>query len=135
MATCGGLLLFTVAFLILTPRPAPRFGFLKAAELRYVSVHDVGGRSVCGTSYFLQGSHESIVQRANRELAGWKIVRDKMLDTIEYTKGEEHVWVVGWNFGTPAEPQTHLLYDRPSVPSDVPRSWVDRVRSWFPWLG
>lgn len=53
------------------------------------------------------------------------------LESIVYARADEDVTIVGWNFGTEAQPATRVLYDRPATTLDYVDSLVSRARSWL----
>ena len=124
LATCVGTWIWS------SPPETP-YAFLKGAELRYIRVNSESGWVVCTTSYFVDGTFQAIQERAANELHGWSQT-PSMMDSIELSQGSRRVTVVGYEFGTSARPQTHVLVERPAVASDYPRSWISTVQGLFP---
>lgn len=126
---CAAFLVIGMAFtVVIAPTPPLPFDTPAPTRLRYVQVND----GVCTTSWMLK-CPQTVVDRAAAEgLARWSRSEEQDgLDSIVYAQADEELTIVGWNFGSTAQPETHVLYDRPATGMDFVDSIVYRVRGWL----
>lgn len=122
-------LLALFAFVVvIAPSPQLPFDTPAGARLSYVRVND----GVCTTSWMLSCSQAVVDRAAGESLVGWtRSAEMGGLESIVYTRADEEVTIVGWNFGSDDRPATHVLYDSPASALDYVDSIVSRARSWL----
>lgn len=129
LAIGGSAGLFAVLTIIVARPGPPQFRFLEGAEFRYSTVSTEAGRSTCNESYFVNGLQAEVLTTVARELD--RGIPQPELIAWEFGQGSTTVTVVDHNFGSTANPLTHVLIKRPARPGDIPRSWMSRMQSWF----